>query len=360
MENETQVSTSGNEAGSSAAPGSATTNTDSSVKSEGAEGKAGAPDSVGGQTKTGQGEQPPEGSGTKDSAGKEADLKKAAWNEQHTRWLQSKHLDMSKIDPANPAHMQLVESAVNAEAAMSKTIQEAKASQMLEEVKKKAEQAPPPIAGSQSAPKTPLERFEQNFEERVGNALGILGFKDVNELLQNRPDLYQQFNEEYRNSRQVAWEETQKWKSEQAAAAEAATKSKMQLENNYRQMQTDVKNHFDTARAKNPAFDTLWRESGVENILSWMDKTFVLPREMVLQNPEIFKLFSDFASAMEYRRGESDREKGYRQKWEKEVLEAKRDTLPPISGQMVGDGARDPMYSGAYDWTRNLPPYKQK
>jgi hypothetical protein len=342
----------GAESSGAPAPDGATKNTDTSVKSDGAQGQVGTADAAKGTGAEGQAERTPEKPAPADTKGKEAE-QKVAWSEQHLNWLKSKNLDAAAIDPGNASFRQLVENAVQAESAMTKAVQESKAAKAIEDAKKQAQEQQTAPKGPE-APKSPLELFEEGFNGKVAGALSILGFEDVKQLMTERPDLYTQFNEEYRTQRQLAWEESQKWAQDQSRIAEEKAKEKLRVESDYKQMKLAVDTNFQTARAKNPAFDTLWRESGVENILSWLDKTFVLPREMVLQNPEVFSALSEMAAAMEYRRGENDRVKSLREKWEKEALEAKRAKLPSAERKtdVMVEMSQRTIHHG--DWRDNL------
>jgi len=288
------------------------------------DGQAGAPDVAKDPAESGQGDKPPEQSGkTKEAKGVESQTPKPSWDNDTLKWMQSKGYNVASLNPSDQAHKLLVENARNAESLMTKTQMEAKSKEILEKSKVATESV-----ATAEAPKSPLDVYQANFEAEVQYAMNLMGHTDVNEFAAAHPELADRFNRAYVIERQKAWEKTQSWNVEQQRIAQEKHDQRAQLENDYKQMGVTVKNHFEAAKAKNPAFEAVWRESGVEKVLDYLDKTHTLPKEFVLQNPETFQWFADAAAAIENRRHEGDRKKEWQQEYEKQALKAKAAILP--------------------------------
>lgn len=274
----------------------------------------------------------------------------AKWDPAHENWLKSKGMDLTKFDPANDAHVQLVKNALSAESQMTKAIQAAKAPQ---QPPSPQTQPTPPAAPKQSIEDmSPLEQFDAIHKYEREKLLDRLRVTEQ-EFREARPDLWEEMNEEYRNGRQQAWEQTQEWKAEKSQRDAAKKSEETKFAAEMSRLTQAMENNLVVARSKNPQFDQVFSESGFDKLFDALDKTYALPKQFILSDPAILNLFVSAAEAIAYQKQEPSRKETWQQEYEAKVAKAKGAQLPPASanGNMMQQNSTIPQSA---HWSQKL------
>ena len=273
----------------------------------------------------------------------------AKWEEEQGKWISSKGLDATHFDPSNEAHRKLVESARNAEAAMTKAQQEAKHRETLEKAKLAAPAKP------EAKELTPIEKHEQVYQDAIAATLAVHGFQSPQQLKQERPDVWQNLQEMKNEEWRQAVLDNIEYEKKTIAEKQSKDDAQRQFAEDMRKLNESSGMNLQKFKAANPKFDDAWKASGVDAVFKFLDEQHVLPKEFILHNPEVAKWFADAVEAMEYRKSEPDREKDWRTRYEKDLMKAKGAELPAISSASSSVGAE--MQSRARSskaWANNL------
>jgi hypothetical protein len=254
------------------------------------------------------------------------------WDAAHEQWLKSKGMDLTKFDPANDAHVQLVKNAINAESAMTKAQQEAKA--RAAQPPRQPAPPPPPVASSQAAKiEGPLAEFEAIHAYERKQMLARLGVTEA-DLRAQRPDILEQWDREYVIERQKAWESEQVWKQEQATKQQREAAEEARMADSLRKTEEAMAQNFTLAKAKNPEVEAAFQRSGVDKVFQFLDNELVVPKAFILHNPEVFDWFMKAATALDYMNPENEarRKESWTQEYEKSLQNARSAQMPSMSG----------------------------
>jgi hypothetical protein len=191
----------------------------------------------------------------------------------------------------------------------------------------------PPEPGAQE-PKyeSPLEQFQAGWDLVIKAHLAPYGVQTLDELKQKDPVAYQHYKAQYLEKRQIAWEENQEWKQQQAYAAAEKQKREIGFKNDWDQSLSTMQANLAEAKKTMPEIEKAFKAHGIDDLFKHLEDQYSVPRNFILSDKKWVDVFAKAASAMEVVANMDAHDKEVKENYRKELDKQRAARLPSGSG----------------------------
>lgn len=283
-------------------------------------------------------------------SGKGDVAQKPNWDGDTMRWMSSKGYDHSAYDPGNESHAKLIKQTRELERIETKRQQEKATQESFEKAKRLTEKP------KNTDAKSPLDAFEDSYKNEVLTAMRVLGCTTAKDLAVKNPELYKELESSYVIKRQQAWEQNQQWAKEQELAQQEEENLKRQYQEDFDSARKISTEKLKALEAKHPDLKANFAKYGVNALTDALAEKYSVYPEMLFLDDRIAGFFADAADAIAYRNAEPDRQKKWREDYERERIEMAKSVGP----RPAGSTQSIPVHSTGSGWDTTLAKHSKK